>query len=186
MPTARWGVTSGVVGGAIHVLGGSTELGVGHNSLSTHEAYTAKSIDINAGLSDAWFDPLTDGQGFLIVVFPDTGLVFVAWFTYDVERPPQDVTALLGEPGHRWLTALGPFEGDTATLDVVLTEGGVFDSAQPPAVTGDPIGTLTIVWHDCENATLTYDLPGLGLMRSIEIRRIVNDNAALCEALQAS
>jgi hypothetical protein len=55
---------------------------------------------INAGLNDAWFNLDTDGQGLLIVVFPEIEQVFIAWFTYDTERPPADVVAFLQEPGH--------------------------------------------------------------------------------------
>jgi len=103
----------------------------------------ADPIAVNPGMSDAWFDPATDGQGFFIVVFPDAGLIFLSWFTYDTERPPQDVTAVLGEPGHRWLTAPGPYQGNAAALDVYLTAGGVFDSAEPMAQTGDPMNEIT-------------------------------------------
>ena len=60
------------------------------------------AFQINPGLNDAWYDPATIGQGFLISVFPEIKQVFLAWFTFDTERPPEDVTALLGEPGHRW------------------------------------------------------------------------------------
>ncbi len=141
---------------------------------------------INPGLNDAWYNPATAGQGFFIIVFADVDYMFLAWFTYDTERPPEDVMAHLGEPGHRWLTAQGPYDGDTATLDVYLTEGGVFDMAEPPAVTGkDPIGTITIVWSDCENGVLTYDIDPPGVSGEIPIKRIVPDNVALCEALAA-
>jgi plastocyanin len=142
---------------------------------------------INSGLSDAWYLPETDGQGFLIIVWEDIQKVFLAWFTFDAERPAADLTAILGEPGHRWLTALGPYEGDTATLDVFLTEGGVFDSAQPPAVTGDvPVGSITIVWTGCNEGLLTYNLSGLGLTGDIPIERIVLGNVPACEAAQSS
>ncbi len=80
------------------------------------EYATDVNFGINAAISDAWFFPDTAGQGFFIIVWEDSKLVFLAWFTYDTERPPEDVTAFLGEPGHRWLTALGPYEGDTALL----------------------------------------------------------------------
>jgi len=143
------------------------------------------SIVINGGMSDAWFDPTTDGQGMLIMVWDDIKFVFMAWFTFDTERPPGDVMAILGEPGHRWLTASGPFEGDTATLDVFLTSGGVFDSAQPPAVTNQvPIGTATITWTSCNAGILTYDIPSLGLKGDTLIERIVVENIPLCEAGQ--
>lgn len=70
----------------------------------------ADIILINSGMTDAWFNPATNGQGMLIMVWDNIKFVFMAWFTFDTERPPADVTAILGEPGHRWLTASGPFE----------------------------------------------------------------------------
>jgi hypothetical protein len=114
-------------------------------------------FEINAGISDAWYNPLTNGQGFLIAVFPDRKELFLAWFTYDTQRPPDDVTALLGDPGHRWLTAQGPYDGDTASLTVYVTEGGAFDAAQPPAVTdlaGD--GTIIIQFPDCTQSNGSF------------------------------
>jgi plastocyanin len=116
---------------------------------------------VNPGLSDAWFNPLTDGQGFFIIVWEDIQNIFLSWFTYDTERPPGDVTAHLGEPGHRWLTALGPYDGDS-------------------------IGTITIVWTGCNAGLLSYDLPDLDLMGDIPIERIVLDNVPACEAAQGS
>ena len=139
-------------------------------------------VNINAAMADAWYNPDTDGQGFFITVFEDAGLVFLAWFTFDVERPPADVTAILGEPGHRWLTAQGPFDGDTAVLDVYVTSGGVFDSAEP-LVERVQDGTITITWNDCSTATLSYDIPSGG-QGIIPLQRIVDDNVPLCETLQ--
>ena len=142
------------------------------------------SFTINAGLNDAWYNPATNGQGFLIVVFPDIKQMFLAWFTYDTERPPDDVTALLGEPGHRWLTAQGPYEGDTANLTIFVTEGGVFDSAEPTANT-DPAGDgeMTLEFADCTEGLVTYEINSLGISGEIPIQRIVPDNVTLCETL---
>ena len=142
-------------------------------------------FQINAGLNDAWFNETTAGQGFLIVVFPDTGIIFVAWFTYDTERPPEDATAMLGEPGHRWLTAQGPYSGDSALLDIYQTAGGVFDSPDPQPDPAFKIGTMTIIWEDCANATLNYEVDPPGITGTIELTRIVDDNVALCQALNA-
>ena len=113
-------------------------------------------------------------------------MVFLAWFTYDTERPPQDVTALLGEPGHRWLTALGPYDGDSALLDVFLSSGMIFDSGEPEVTTEQLEGaSIWITWSSCEEGVLTYDIPSLGLSGEIPIQRIVDDNVAACEAAQA-
>jgi len=138
---------------------------------------------INSGLSDAWYDPQTTGQGFFIIVWDEIETIFLSWFTYDTERPPQNVTAHIGEPGHRWLTAQGPYAADTAILTVYETSGGVFDSAQPAPGQAEEIGTITVSWAGCNSGTLNYELPGLGLDGTIPIERIVLDNVALCETL---
>jgi plastocyanin len=141
---------------------------------------------INAAISDAWIFPPTAGQGFLIIIWEDRKEIFLAWFTYDTVRPPEDVTAILGEPGHRWLTAQGFYEGDTALLDVFLASGMVFDSEVPP-VEGVRLegATIEIVWSGCNEGILKYDIPTLGLSNDIPIQRIVLDNVPACEAAQS-
>ena len=142
------------------------------------------AFEINPGLNDAWFNLDTNGQGFLIIVFPEIKLVFLAWFTFDTERPPEDIIAILGDPGHRWLTAQGPYDGNTATLTIFVTEGGVFDAAEPVVTTdlaGD--GAITIEFADCTEGLVTYEITSLGISGVIPIQRIVLDNVPLCEAL---
>ena len=144
----------------------------------------ATTFKINAGLNDAWYNPATDGQGILITVFPETGLMFVAWFTYEVERPAEDIQAIIGDPGHRWLTAQGPYAGDTASLSIYITEGGVFDAVEPAPI-NDRIadGTMQIEFADCTEGLVTYQLTSPGISGEIPIQRITDDNVALCEAL---
>jgi hypothetical protein len=117
-------------------------------------------------------------------VLPDIQQMFLAWFTYDTERPPEDVQAVLGDPGHRWLTAQGPYEGDTANLTIYVTSGGVFDFGQPAAVT-DPAGdgTVTLEFSDCANGLVSYEITSLGISGEVPIQRIVPDNTAVCEML---
>jgi hypothetical protein len=143
-----------------------------------------KSFSINSGLNDAWYNPATTGQGFLISVFQEIEQLFLAWFTFDTERPPDDITAKLGDPGHRWLTAQGPYDGDTADLTIFVTEGGVFDSAEP-ATSTDPAGdgTMTIEFADCTEGLVNYEITSLGISGEIPIQRIAQDNVGLCEML---
>jgi plastocyanin len=145
----------------------------------------ADSFLVNSAISDAWFNPATDGQGFFIIVWPGIDFVFLSWFTFDTERPPADVTANLGDPGHRWVTAQGPFTGDTATLDVFVSSGGTFNSPTPEVTTVQD-GSITIKWSGCNSGILTYTIPSLELMGEIPIERIVLDNVPACEAAQTS
>jgi len=140
-------------------------------------------ITINPGLNDAWFDPARPGQGFMFTVYPELQLFFLSWFAFDTGRPGAEVTAVFGEPGHRWLTALGSWVGNTAALTVELTTGGVFDSPEPPVDPQVAYGAITIVFRDCNHATLDYDLPMPGLAGTMELTRVATDNVALCESL---
>lgn len=142
-------------------------------------------FQINAGLNDAWFNPDTPGQGFFFNVFPNLQLMFIAWFTFDTERPGEEVTATLGEPGHRWVTGIGPYSGDTANIVLELTEGAVFDSADPPFMQTQDYGTLDITFQDCEFASVVYNIPAAGVSGNIDIKRIVADNIPLCQSLSA-
>ena len=145
----------------------------------------SEKMEINAGMNDAWYNPATDGQGFLITVLPDHGEIFLAWFTFDTERPAEDIPAILGEPGHRWLTAQGEIEGNLAEMTIYLTQGGVFDSADPPATTDqDGYGSITLRFHSCKEGQIDYDMPTPRLSGIIPIKRVVDDNVSLCEALQ--
>lgn len=143
----------------------------------------APLFQINAGLNDAWFNPATAGQGLFITVFPELGKIFLAMFTYDTMRPDGSVIAQLGEPGHRWLTAFGDFADNIAVLDVELTEGGIFDAAQPMPSQTPAYGTLTLEFHDCNSLSLTYSIPSLNLQGSIPLQRIALDNVAACQTL---
>jgi len=141
-------------------------------------------FQINSGLNDAWFYPVTAGQGFFINVFPDTQTMFLSWFTYDTERPDESVTAQLGDPGHRWLTAQGPYSGSQAVLDVYIAEGGVFDDSPPvPVLHRD--GTIVVDFSDCNSGLVTFDIPSIGQQGEVPIERITLDNVPLCEQLSA-
>ncbi|MFC1778197.1 hypothetical protein ACFL3I_12810 [Pseudomonadota bacterium] len=136
---------------------------------------------MNAGLNDAWYYPVTDGQGFYITVFPDISYVSLSWFTYDTVRPAEDVTANLGEPGHRWLNALGPYTGNQAVMDISYATGGIFDS--PTEVTEISDGTIILTFTDCRNGTVEYDIPSINQKAIVPLQRIVGDNIPLCETL---
>lgn len=112
----------------------------------------------------------------------------MGWFTYETgNRPGPAPAAHLGEPYHRWLTAVGGWQGNRVTLDVTNSSGGLFDDPAPVTNSAPgSYGTLEIEFHDCATATLSYELNAIGVSGQIPIRRIVSDNQALCETLKES
>lgn len=172
---------------------GQWVVGWGTNPSGLREAFLVRLPDnlalgfqINAGLNDAWYNPDTDGQGFFITVFPDLGVVSLAWFTYDTELPPMDATANLGDPGHRWLTATGPVvDNDFVVMDIDMTSGGIFDMATEIQRT-DPAGsdgTIVLTFDSCNSGTVEYDIPSINRKAIVPIQRVANDNIVICEAL---
>ncbi len=141
-------------------------------------------FQLNAGFNDAWYSPLTDGQGFFITVFPETGVVMLAWFTYDTDLPSINAVADLGDPGHRWLTAQGVLDGNQSVLEISMTSGGIFDSEAEVSRVND--GTIVLSFGDCLNGKVEYDIPSIGKRGLVKIQRITNDNVPLCEELISS
>jgi hypothetical protein len=140
------------------------------------------SFSINAGLNDTWYYPATAGQGFAVTVFPGVKLVSLLWFTYDTVPPSEDATAVLGNPGQRWLVAHGSFDGAMAELEVNSMSGGLFDdpNAQPIP---SPTGSILLQFDNCNSGSVTYDLVTTdgSLQGFIPIERVNSDNVARCE-----
>ena len=143
------------------------------------------AIGINSGMNDAWFNPVTNGQGFFITVFPDIGYVSLAWFTYDTELPPIDATANLGDPGHRWLTAGGFIQDNMVTMNIEMTSGGLFDTASEITRTDPPgsDGTIMLSFSSCNSGVVDYNIKSIDRQGIVNIERVAGDNIALCVAL---
>jgi len=157
------------------------------NNINVDETpiYVFTEFMMNAGLNDAWFNSVTNGQGFFITVFPDLGFVSLAWFTYDTEQPPPEATANLGDPGHRWLTAGGFYAGNQAVMDIDFTSGGIFDTPTDVQHT-DPAGsdgTLTLTFDNCGLGKVEYDITSIDAQGMVPIKRVATDNVVVCNAL---
>lgn len=139
---------------------------------------------INAGLNDAWVSADAPFQGFFFTVFPDTNFFFLSWFTFDSE-PPTSGSAVFGAIDQRWVTGGGIFSGDSVTINVELTSGGLFNASDPVAVQQPGYGTITVKIINCNEAMLSYNFPSLGLSGSMTLTRVLTDNVALCETLAA-
>ncbi len=147
---------------------------------------TDDSMHINSGLNGGWYNTGTSGQGFLLEVLPDTNKIFLAWFTYDTDLPSSNVTSVIGDAGHRWLTGIGEIDNNNNSvyIDLKLTSNGLFDNPQTVS-TSEPTtyGNLTLSFDDCANASIDYNLSSLGLSGTIPLNRISTENIPLCEQL---
>lgn len=145
------------------------------------------ALSLNAGLNGAWYNPETDGQGILLDVFTDNRLAFIAWFTFDLERPVGGAEPMIGDAGQRWFTASGNYQDGDRSVSLTLynSSGGVFDSPTPPVDTA-AYGTAELDFEDCLNGTLTYDIPAGPASGVIPLTRIANDHLALCASLGTS
>lgn len=136
---------------------------------------------IDPVLSGSWYDPDTAGQGFFLDVLGHERLMFVGWFTWDLQRPAGNVQAMMGDPGHRWLTLFGNFADASASLDLQVSRGGVFD--QGVAVNTVVDGSVEFEFDDCNSGRVTYDLGSAGGSGMIPIERVTTINSRACETL---
>ncbi len=117
----------------------------------------------NDGLSGAWYDPDTSGQGFFIDIKTEIGLFFAGWFTYDDEQ----------QGSLRWQTLQGSLgDSDEITVAIVNTVGGVFDTAT--AVESSEAGLVTIKFTSCDTAELSYAFSD-GPSGDINLQRLIPD-----------
>ena len=141
------------------------------------------TFQINAGLNDAWVSEDAAFQGLFFTVFEDLGFFFLSWFTFDAVVPEEGTTAVFGAADQRWVTGGGNYTGDTVTVNVELTSGGIFNGSVPLATQSPGYGTITIIFISCNEAIMTYNFPSVGLSGEMTLTRVVTDNVALCEML---
>lgn len=154
------------------VVGSSEFESWGRNSSVVWSLTEPLPFQINTGISDAWYNPDTDGQGFFIHVWDNIQTMFVGWFTY--------ADGGGNGSGLHWVTAQGPFSDNRAELEITLTEGGAFDAGQPPP-TRTPDGTMTVEFTNCLQGTVTYEIPSIGRQGSVPIQRLASDQIPNCE-----
>lgn len=120
----------------------------------------AATLQINEGLSGAWYNPATSGQGFFFDVHPGSNLFGLAWFTWTEQPGVYD-----------WLTGVGRFAGASAQVSLSRTRGGQFNA--PLAVTSVDAGTASITFSDCSRARLEFVLSAPVRSGSIELVKLL-------------
>lgn len=121
------------------------------------------------GLSGAWYEPATGGQGFVININPVDAQVFVGWYTYAADGEHS-------ETGQRWFSAQGSYTVGSSTMELTVFDstGGTFDSSDTE-VTTTPVGTAQLSFSDCTMATFDYEFTAGELDGSngiIDLRRL--------------
>lgn len=172
--------------GAVFISGTGQLTSLGFPINATIVALEGVGFRLTAGLNDAWVSPDAPFQGLFFTVFESINLLFLSWFTFDSEVPEPPFQAIFGADDHRWVTGAGIFAGNSVTVNVELTSGGIFNGSDPAASQTPGYGTITIVFENCNLATLTYNFPSVGLSGMMTLTRVVTDNVELCEMLAAS
>lgn len=115
--------------------------------------------------SGSWFNASTNGQGFLVEVYPEQNIFTFAWFTWldDNDTDPQD---------YDWMTGNGGFQGNVATLEVFRSRNGRFNDPNSPVAT-TAAGTATFTLNTCNSATFTYNLTDPVRSGTIQLTRIL-------------
>ena len=122
------------------------------------------------GLTGAWYDPTTSGQGIVTEVNPVDAQVFVGWYTYSLGHEGGDASQ------QRWFSAQGAYQVNTDQMDLTVysSTGGEFDSSAG-TVTTQPVGTATLTFLTCFDATLDYSFTDgelAGLSGTIDLTRL--------------
>lgn len=121
-------------------------------------------IDLNqSGISGAWYDPASSGQGFVISVMPNVdgqghAGYFGGWFTFADHWSGEYYRQALGTP--MWLT----LQGDTSFVDpnvgvrlaIYDNDGRDGNFAAPPAVKANQLGWAYLSMSDCNHMHLHY------------------------------
>jgi hypothetical protein len=122
------------------------------------------------GLSGAWYNPETSGQGFEFIISQDSvflteSAVFGAWYTYD--------TTAGGSDAQRWYSLqTSRLESGMPSVSVGIHENinGNFDSLPPTsAVT---VGTGTIMFDTCSTGSFSYTFDD-GRSGTVPLRRLM-------------
>jgi len=166
------GLSGGLAG---YLVGTGYDLATGLGSIDVAkllehwDAPAPAFVDLNQhGLTGAWYEPATSGQGLVLEIAadqygPGLGGIFGGWFTFDVTAAG----------GQRWYTIQGqaPAGAPSAALPIYLTQGGQFDT--PSSTQIDAVGSATLSFTDCSHGVLSYRFyDGSGRSGSIPLTRL--------------
>ena len=122
----------------------------------TCQATSARPANADFAHSGNWFAESTSGQGFVMELNPASQVLFCTWYTY-----APGGQAIGGAASQRWYTAQASYAAGARSFTLTLyeTTGGTFASAATVAAT-KAVGTATLRFTDCQNATWQYSFTG--------------------------
>lgn len=130
------------------------------------------NVNFNIGLSGAWYEPATSGQGLEIEIMPSDNFIFAGWYTYSNTT---DEPLASNDVGQRWFTLSGNYSNNasSAPLTIYSNTGGRFD--QPPVIDANAVGQATLTFQSCSSGKLDYTFTNTGLSGSIPLTRLTPD-----------
>jgi hypothetical protein len=134
----------------------------------TASAATATAPEINQhGLTGAWYNPMTSGQGLQVEVYqdlfsPGQGYLQAGWFTFDTAG------------AQRWYTLSGSVSTgqSSAPLTIYQNIGGNFYA--PPVTAAQTVGSANISFSRCDQGMLNYNFND-GRVGSIPLSRLTQN-----------
>jgi hypothetical protein len=104
---------------------------------------SVSAMEIDKYASGSWYNPAESGHGLSVEVLDD-GRTIAYWYTYS-------------PAGHSlFLVGSGENQGSRVTLDTYVYDGMKFGEFDPNTNTQYYWGTMTLDFHDCDSATLSY------------------------------
>lgn len=112
----------------------------------------SKAVDWS--FSGAWYNPATDGEGFMVNISGEQKpVIALSWYTYAND----------GSGKQLWLTGSAPILGDTAIIEMFQTEGATFGPALSSAdVVRTYWGQMRFKFTDCATIDASYDATASG------------------------
>ncbi len=120
--------------------------GVGMSGIVTVNAVTVTPppFAITPGLTGTWYNTDQSGHGFNIEVLANNVIVAI-WYVFDATG------------NNLWLTGVGNYSGNTATLNVTQISGGLFPpNFDPTKIVRNPWGTLMLTFTDCNDGSVSW------------------------------
>jgi hypothetical protein len=107
---------------------------------------------VDGSFSGTWYDSARSGEGFVLEITEDVNTgearAVVSWYTYNADNTGTQ----------SWLIGVGPVIGDTALVDLNITEGAGFGADfNSEDVVNTPWGQLSLQFTGCESAIVKFN-----------------------------